>query len=196
MGGIRGSRLARQEELVIPVEPSAANINQTFDLGDRPTFYVVIIYQDISAGRRAKHFYDRVVQALTDEYNFSLEVWNFQVLALPEIGNSVAQATAQADCVILSMHGQAQLSVQIRHWIERWSGLIADYKPALVALLAQPETRRGTVPSALDYLRSVADRAGIDLFTHTVFCRSANWKVAEYGLMDLGRSSEQNRSPY
>jgi hypothetical protein len=40
--------------------------------------------------------------------------WNFQVLAVPEIGNSAAKAAAQADFVILSMHRKAQLSVQTR----------------------------------------------------------------------------------
>jgi hypothetical protein len=53
---------------------------------------------------------------------FRLSVFlNFQVLAVPEIGNSAAKAAAQADSVILSMHRKTQLSVQTRDWIERWS---------------------------------------------------------------------------
>ena len=87
------------------------NTNQTLDLVDRPKFNVVIIYQDSAAGKRAKHFYDRVIRELADECDFSLELWNFQVLAFPEIGNAAAKAAAQADFVILSMHRKAQLSV-------------------------------------------------------------------------------------
>jgi hypothetical protein len=49
---IRGSLLASRRIPGIPVERSAANINQTFGSGDRPRFDAVIIYQDISAGRR------------------------------------------------------------------------------------------------------------------------------------------------
>ena len=57
-----------------------------------------------AAGKRAKHFYDRVIRELVNECDFSLELWNFQVLAFPEIGNSAAEAAAQADIVIISMH--------------------------------------------------------------------------------------------
>ena len=144
------------------------------DLGDRPEFNVAIIYEDGAAGKRAKHFYDRVIRELVDECDFSLELWNFQLLAIPEIGNSAAKAAAQADFVILSMHRKAQLSTQTRDWIERWSGLITDNKSALVALLGQPGIRRGTIASTLGYLRKVADRKGISFYTHTIFDLSTN----------------------
>ncbi len=97
-------------------------------MDDRPKFNVAIIYEDGAAGKRTKHFYDRVIRELVDECDFSLELWSFQVLAVPEIGNSAAKAAAQADFVILSMHRKAQLSAQTRDWIERWSGLITDNK--------------------------------------------------------------------
>jgi hypothetical protein len=152
----------------------ATNANQTLDLVDRPKFNVVIIYQDSAAGKRAKHFYDQVIRELADECDFSLELWNFQVLAIAEIANSAAQTAAKADFVILSMHGKAQLSVQTRDWIERWSGLISDNRSALVAMLDQPGLRRGTAASTLDYLRKVADRKGISFYTHTTFGLSTN----------------------
>ena len=138
------------------------------DLDDRPKFKIAIIYEDSAAGKRAKHFYDRVIRELVDECDFSVELWNFQVLAVSEMGNAAAKAAAQADFVILSMHRKAQLSAQTRDWIERWSGLITDNKSALVALLDQPGMKRGTVASTLDYLRKVADRNGISFYAHTI----------------------------
>ena len=115
-----------------------------------------------------------MIRELVNECNFSLKLWNFRVLAIQEIGNSAAHVAAQADFVILSMHGKAELPAQTRRWIERWSRLIADRKPALVALLDQPETRRGTVDSTLGYLRNIADRKGISFYAHTTFCLSKN----------------------
>jgi hypothetical protein len=56
-------------------------------MDEKPTFNVAIIYEDSAAGRRAKHFYDKVIRELVDECNFSLELWNFQVLAIPRTGN-------------------------------------------------------------------------------------------------------------
>ena len=144
------------------------------ELNDRPRFNVVILYEDIAAGKRAKLLYDRVIRELVDEWDFGLELWNFRVLAVPEIGNSAAKAAAQADFVIVSMYRKAQLSAQTRDWIEKWSGLITDNKSALVALLDQPVLRRGTVTSTLDYLRKVAERKGISFYTHTTFGLSTN----------------------
>jgi hypothetical protein len=51
-------------------------------LDDRPKFNVAIIYEDSAAGKRAKHFYDRMIRELVDECDFSLELWNFRVLAV------------------------------------------------------------------------------------------------------------------
>jgi hypothetical protein len=115
-----------------------------------------------------------VIRELIDECYFSLELWNFQVLAIPEISNSAAHVAAQADFVIVSMHGKAELPAETKRWIESWSRLIADSKPVLVALLDQSETRRGTAASTLDYLRNVADRKGISFYAHTTFCPSKN----------------------
>ena len=45
------------------------------ELDDRPKFNVVIIYEDIAAGKQAKHFYDRVIRELVDESDLSLKLW-------------------------------------------------------------------------------------------------------------------------
>ena len=66
---------------------SATDAYRGPDRDDRPKFNAVIICEDSAAGKRAKHFYDRVIRELVDECDFSLNLWNFQVLAVPEIGN-------------------------------------------------------------------------------------------------------------
>ena len=71
---------------------SVMDAYQGFDVDERSKFNVAIIYEDGAAGKRAKHFYDRVIRELVDECDFSLELWSFQVLAVPEIGNSAAKS--------------------------------------------------------------------------------------------------------
>ena len=112
MAGSRRKYLAADNlKIDITVKLSSAmDAYQGFDVDDRAKFNVAIIYEDGAAGKRAKHFYDRVIRELVNECDFSLELWNFQVLAIPEIGNSAAKAAAQADFVILSMHHKAQFS--------------------------------------------------------------------------------------
>jgi hypothetical protein len=81
------------------------------NLDDRPKFKVAIIYEDGPAGKRAKYFYDKMIRELVDECDFSLQLWNFQVLAISEIGNSAAQAAAQADFVYLDSRWTSERNV-------------------------------------------------------------------------------------
>ena len=131
----------------------------------RPKFKVVIIYEDGTAGKRAKHFYDKMMRELIGECDFNLELWSFRIIAILEIGNSAAQAAAKADFVILSMHGKLELDAATRNWIERWSRLIGDYYvPALVVLVDQTETRGEKLTSTLRYLRKITNGKRINLY--------------------------------
>jgi hypothetical protein len=73
--------------------------NRPLHSDDRSKFKVVIIYQDRTSGRRAKHFYDGLVHKLDQECGLSLEIWNFQVLAIPQFRESATQSAARADLV-------------------------------------------------------------------------------------------------
>ena len=148
---------------------SEAKIEWTLDLDDKSKFNVVVIYEDGPAGRRAKHFYDKLVHELEDECAFSLQLWSFQVLAIPELRESAIQSAAQADFVILSLHGKAGLPVDIKEWIETWSKLIIGKGSALIALVDRSTTRGGTNASALNYLKGIAKRTEVDFFGHTFF---------------------------
>ena len=148
---------------------SEAQIESTLDLDDKSKFKVVVIYEDGPAGRRAKHFYDKLVHELEHECVFSLQLWSFQVLAIPELRDSAVESAAQADFVILSLHGKAGLPVDIREWIETWSKLIIGKGSALIALVDKSMTKGGTNASALAYLKGVAKRAELDFFGHTFF---------------------------
>jgi hypothetical protein len=148
---------------------SEAKIEWALDLDDKSKFNVVVIYEDGPAGRRAKHFYDKLVHELEDECAFSLQLWSFQVLAIPELRESAIESAAQADFVILSLHGKAGIPVDIREWIETWSKLIIGKGSALIALVDKSTTRGGTNASALNYLKGIAKRTEVDFFGHTFF---------------------------
>ena len=51
---------------------------RVLDMGDKPTLHVVIIYQNRTAGYRAKDFYERTVSAFDGACDFRLDLWNFQ----------------------------------------------------------------------------------------------------------------------
>ena len=53
--------------------------------------------------------------------------------------------------------------------MERWPSLITDSNPAVAALVENHESNCGATTWTLSYLRSVADRYGLSLFTHKTF---------------------------
>jgi hypothetical protein len=175
---------------------SEARTEWTLDLDDKSKFKVVVIYEDGPTGRRAKHFYDTLVQELEDECAFSLQLWNFQVLAIPELRESAIESAAQADFVILSLHGKAGLPVHIRKWIETWSKLIIGKGPALIALIDKSTTRGGTKDLALAYLKRVAKRTEVDFFGHTFLKPAGNWKGTRYEQrIDREQKAAKRRKP-
>jgi hypothetical protein len=153
---------------------SETKIECLSDLDDMPRFNVVILYEDGPAGRRAKRLYDKLNHELEDECDFNLKLWSFQVLGIPEFGESAMEAAAQADLVILSLHGKAGLPAEIKQWIETLTGQIIDRPPALVALLDKSKAGHGMAASTLAYLGRVANRTGIDFFAHTLFSPDLN----------------------
>jgi len=110
---------------------------------DEPILKVVIIYEDVRTGTRAKLFYDKLIRELKNECVFSLQLWSFQVLAIPKIRESAADSITQADFVILSLHGKAGLPARMRQWIENWSRQIFDRGRALIALVEKSMARDG-----------------------------------------------------
>ena len=146
---------------------SEAQIDLSLDLDDKWQFKAVAIYEDGSTGRRAKHFYDKLILELEDECDFNLQLWSFQVLAIPELRKSAIESAAQADFVIFSLRGKAGLPVDIREWIETWSKLIIGKDLALITLVDKSTTRDGTNDSGLAYLKRLAKRTKVDFFGYT-----------------------------
>ena len=132
-----------------------------------PNSKVVIIYEDGPTGKRAKLFYDKLIHQLEDECAFSLQLWSFQVLAIPEIRKAAADSIAEADFVIFSLRGEAELPPRLRMWIETWPGQNFDRDPMLIALVDKTTARDGRNALTLAYLRDVAQTDRMLFFGHT-----------------------------
>jgi hypothetical protein len=145
------------------------DVNPTWELNEKPRFSVVIVYEERLTGARAKHFYDSLIAEIEHECDFSVGLWNFQVLASSEIRNSAAQAAARADFVILSLRGKVGLPAEIKSWTETWSRLLHNRSAALIVLTNKPRTKGCTAASTVTYLESVANRKRIAFFPHTPF---------------------------
>ena len=146
---------------------SESRIEWTPRWDHEPKFKVVIIYEDGSTGKRAKLFYDKLIHQLEDECVFSLQLWSFQVLAIPEIRKAAADSIAEADFVIFSLRGEAELPPRLRMWIETWPRQFFDRDPMLIALVDKTTARDDRNALTLGYLRDVAQTNRMPFFGHT-----------------------------
>ena len=126
-----------------------------------PNFNLTIIYESMAAGKRAKLFSDQLIAETVVDRPFELNLWNFDVLGIPEVRNMAASTAAVADLVILSMDGTTPLPARTIEWIEMWTWLIDGRRPAVVALFADPH-RHGAAIRA--YLRRSAISKKLDFF--------------------------------
>jgi hypothetical protein len=128
-----------------------------------PTFRVVNVYEDFTAAAQAKRAYDFLVANLTHEWRVTSQMWKFDLLCIPELRELAAEDAALADLIIVSCHGDGELSADVRAWIEMWLGYKAD-AVALVALLDCPPGQAEHAQATRAYLERVAQRAHLEFF--------------------------------
>src|SRR5437899_9600969 len=72
------------------------------DLEVNPTFNVLIAYEDFETGKHAKRTYDFLVENIGGDWNFSNQMWKFDVLLLPKLREIALDDAARADIIIIS----------------------------------------------------------------------------------------------
>src|SRR3954447_13477978 len=120
----------------------------TSDLEANPTFNVVIVYEDFETGKNAKKTYDFLVENLGRECQFTNQMWKFDVLGIPKLREMAAKDAGVADIVLISCHGNAEIPVEVKAWIELWQSEESS-AIALVALFSEHTTE---TPKVRTYL--------------------------------------------
>lgn len=140
--------------------PLTAWLAETRTTATLPKLRVTILYECLDAGKRAKRFSDE----LAADQTIDLSVWSFRVLGIREVRNVAASTAAAADLVILSLSGEKPLAAPVQEWIEMWTWLIEDHRPAVVALMASPDAEGARIRS---YLRRGAAGKRLPFFAPT-----------------------------
>lgn len=83
-----------------------------------PTLNVVIAYEDFETGKQGKSTYDRLVENLGTEFQFSNQMWKFEVLTVPKLKEMAAKDAAEADIIIVAAHGATELPTAVKSWLE------------------------------------------------------------------------------
>jgi len=127
---------------------------------------VVLVYEDLATGLRARQAFDHLVDQLELEADFRLNLWNFGLLRDPAHRQEAAREASDADIIVLSAHGQGELPAQVKAWLREWLELNADRPTALVASLDESVKDQSSENRILAHLRSLAAEAGAELILH------------------------------
>ena len=139
---------------------------------------VLLVYEDLSTGLRARYAFEQVRRQLNPEADLNLHLWRFDLLRQPPLLERAAREAAKADVVFLSAHGQGELPGIVNSWLAQWAERRHGGPCALVVLL---DTRGGdasTANSALEALRTRALAAGVNVFVHAPGTRQTEWDSA------------------
>jgi hypothetical protein len=132
------------------------------DLEADPIFNVVIAYEDFDTGKRAKETYDFLVSNLGQECRFANQMWKFDVLGIPKLGEMAAKDAVSADIISISCHATHDLSPEVKAWINSWVQCRSN-AIALVGLFGETDAYNDT-QNVRGYLAEVARRAGMEFF--------------------------------
>ena len=127
---------------------------------------VMLVHEDLPAGRRGKEVLDLVAVNLEPDANFLVNLWNFEILRDPALQDQAVLDAARADIVLLSAHGRAKLPAAVRAWLEVWLDRKGDSPCALVVSLDTGVRESTAANSVLSYVHALAWQAGVEVFPH------------------------------
>lgn len=149
--------------------PVASESFTTDGQADSPPngYYVVLLYENMSAGKRAHAFCEKLIDELGAQGRCEKGLWSFKVLDLDHVRLEAENAATQADVVILSLDGEDELPRSFKNWLENWPRRAANKCPTVVALFGSPESDSARLTETRAYLRSATKAAGLT-FAHSL----------------------------
>ena len=148
-----------------PVGEQAVNDSITSTLrksATGETWSVVVLYEDKSTRERAMVTCDRLVRNFWTEVEFDFHWWRTDFLLDPLLAQTATLDAREADVIIFSSAGEAELSAAVLHWFDQWAeqrgnreGMLLDLTHGAVPVTLRSERKQNR-------LRELARRARLD----------------------------------
>jgi len=139
----------------------------------KPTFKVLIAYEDFAAGRHAKETYDYLVRQLGSDFEFESQMWSFDVMRNANLRGMAAHDALEADMIIVSSTTTAEVPFGFKSWVEAWSKI--DFNALVIVNLETGKPGDNSAPSAMHaYMQRVALTAKVAFFS-----QPGEWPEAE-----------------
>src|SRR6267143_2247508 len=129
---------------------------------------VLIVYDSVRSGKRAKELCDRLGQQLAPDCKLNFSVWSLSALQLPTLAQAAASAAEHAALLIVAVNGDKTLPRPVKsclHWCARG---IRAADGALVAQLHGILKMNEELCPAYACLREIAHHAGVRFFSEVV----------------------------
>lgn len=124
----------------------------------------VLLYDSFSTALRGKAFCDQLSSELGVRFSLDESLWRSDLLAIPMVCREAAAATLEAEFVILSLRGDADLSEGLDRWCGEWMPRARQRDITFVVLFDPATAARTPMESVRCYLRKAACAAGIHFF--------------------------------
>ncbi len=125
---------------------------------------MLLLYEDLGTALRAKHSLDLLPGQLGAAAGLDTRLWRLDLLGEPLLAEQAAIEAAEADVIVLSLHGRTALRAEVCHWLSRWLDRKEDRAYALAAFLDPEPSQPGSDNPVVAYLKRVAEAANADLF--------------------------------
>src|SRR6185295_8400039 len=83
-----------------------------------PELKVLIICEDLESGKHAKEVQDQLHHSLDSRVALAAEAWTFRALQDPELELLARREIRQADLILFSTRGDAEVPGAIKTWLE------------------------------------------------------------------------------
>jgi hypothetical protein len=132
------------------------------------TCEVLIVYDDVRAGKRAKELCDRLGQQLAPSRELNLSVWSLSALELPSVARVVAREAERASLLIVAIKGDKRLPQPVKNCLHWCARRIHTAGGAFVAQLHGILKMNEELCQACGCLREIAHHAGVRFFLEVV----------------------------
>jgi hypothetical protein len=130
---------------------------------------VLIVYDSVRSGKRAKELCDRLGQRLAPDCILNVGVWSLSALQLlPAMAQAAASEAEHFALLIVAINGDRTLPGPIKSFLHRCARAIHAADGALVAQLHGILKMNEELCPAYGCLREIADHAGVRFFSEVV----------------------------
>jgi hypothetical protein len=129
---------------------------------------VVIAFDDLRAGRKAKELCDRLALRPSPDCALHIGLWSLSVLQIPQVLQAAATQAARAALVVVTVSGQTDLTVSAKTCVTMFSTGKTSAHGALTVLFHGASRPRENLAPSCAFLRRAARTAGRTFFSQVI----------------------------